>query len=70
MTDSEDRVIDVTPEEAEWTLRVVMGLFDYLIVGPAKDREMRAAIDEKLKAAGRKPIKPLSRKNGNEKNGA
>ena len=47
-----------------------MGLFDYLIVGPAKDREMRAAIDEKLKAAGRKPIKPLSRKNGNEKNGA
>ena len=24
MTDSEDRVIDVTPEEAEWTLRVVM----------------------------------------------
>ena len=52
-----EEIIEVTHEEAEWTLEVVDGLFDYLIIGPAKDEQRRAAIDEKLRRAGRKPIK-------------
>lgn len=59
MTDSEDKIIDVTSEEAEWTLKVVSSLIDYLIVGPAKDELMRNALDNKLQQGGRKPIKPL-----------
>jgi hypothetical protein len=56
-TDTNGSIIEVSAEEAEWTLRVVLGLFDYFIVGPKTDETIRARIDEKLKAAGRKPIK-------------
>lgn len=51
-----EEIIEVTYEEAEWTLEVIDGLFDYLIIGPAKHQQRRAAIDEKLRRAGRKPI--------------
>jgi Domain of unknown function (DUF4145) len=54
---SDTRVINVTKEEAEWTLKIVADLFDYFIVAPEKDKKLRAAFDEKIKAAGRKPIK-------------
>jgi Domain of unknown function (DUF4145) len=48
-------IIDVTLIEAEWTLDVLDGLFDYFITGPARDAARRAAMDEKLRQAGRKP---------------
>ncbi len=54
---STGEIIEVSREEAEWTLDVIDGLFDYFIVGPEKNRLRRAAIDEKIKKAGRKPIK-------------
>jgi len=60
--DSEDRVVDATPEEAQWTLEVIRGLFDYFIVGPEKDRIRRAEFDKKLAQAGRKAIKPRESK--------
>ena len=58
-TDEEQRVIEVTKDEAEWTLKVVADLFDYFIISPHKDRERRKSFDKKLEAAGRKPISPL-----------
>jgi uncharacterized protein DUF4145 len=51
--------IKVDRDEAEWTLGLVQRLFDSLIVTPAADEKMRFAIDTKLKAANRRPIKPL-----------
>ncbi len=59
-TDSEHRIIDVTPEEAAWTIKVIADLFDYFIVAPAKDAKLRKAFDAKLAAANRKPIAKLS----------
>jgi hypothetical protein len=50
-------IVDVEPEEAEWTLEVVDTLFDYFIVGPEKDKERRAQFDKKIEQVGRKPIK-------------
>ncbi len=49
--------VDVTREEAEWTLKIVEDLFDYFIVSPEKDRLLREAMDKKLDQTGRKPIK-------------
>ncbi len=58
-TSDQGEVIGIERDEAEWTLDLVERLFDYLIVTPAADKKMRDAIDEKVKAASRKPIKPL-----------
>lgn len=62
-TDTHGDIIDVTPVEAEWTLKVVSDLFDYFIVDPETDEAMRLRVDEKLREAGRKPILRL-RENG------
>jgi hypothetical protein len=56
--DDQAEIIDVGDGEAEWTLDLLDRLFDYFIVGPEKDKQMRATMDEKLKAAGRTEIKP------------
>jgi len=52
-------IIDVGPDEADWTLTVLESLFDYFIIEPEKDAQRRAEIDAKLKRAGRKPIGKL-----------
>lgn len=51
-----DEIIDVSPDEAEWTLNVLDGLFDYFIVGPERDKQRRASFDAKIKKAGRDPL--------------
>jgi len=56
--DDQAKIINVDRDEAEWTLKLLDRLFDHFIVAPEKDRKMRASMDAKLKAAGRKPIKP------------
>jgi hypothetical protein len=58
-TNAAGEFIKIDRDEAEWTLGLVERLFEYLIVTPAKDEKMRAAIDAKSKSANRKPIKPL-----------
>ncbi len=58
-TDDQARIVDVTREEAEWTLNVLDRLFDYFIVAPAKDRDLHDVWNEKLEATGRKPLTPL-----------
>jgi len=55
----QDLIIDVTVEEAEWTLNVLDRLFDYFIVSPAQDAAMKDAINEKRRAAGQEPIPDL-----------
>src|SRR3972149_1391488 len=46
--DDQAKLIDVEPDEAKWTLDLIERLFDYFIVTPAKDAEMRAAMDQKI----------------------
>jgi hypothetical protein len=53
-------IINVDKAEAEWTLKIIQDLFEYFIVAPQKDKEMREAIDKKLSDANRKEITPLT----------
>jgi hypothetical protein len=57
MTDGAGNIIACTPEEAEWTLKVVGDLFDHFIVRTKKDEQLRNAFNLKLQQAGRKTLK-------------
>ena len=50
-------ILPVEPEEAEWNLSVLESLFDFYYVQPAILARKRNALNEKLKDAGKKPIK-------------
>ncbi len=50
-------ILPVEPAEAEWNLNVLEALFDFYFVQPEVVREKRAALDDKLKEAGKKPMK-------------
>jgi hypothetical protein len=50
-------IVDVDPGEAEYTLEILDDLFDFYYVKPARAAEMRKALDEKLTAAGKPPMK-------------
>lgn len=54
LKNSEDVVIDATPEEADWTLKVIRDLFDHFIVAPETDKQLRAGIDKKMEKKDRK----------------
>lgn len=54
---SSGEVVDVEPGEAEWNLDTVEALFDFYFVQPAKIKAKRAALDKKLKDAGKPPLK-------------
>jgi hypothetical protein len=49
-------IIDVEPEEASYNLDVLEVLFDEVYVKPARAAAQKAAINAKLKAAGKNPI--------------
>jgi hypothetical protein len=49
------QVIEVEPEEAEWCLQILEDLFEHFYVGPAAAAAKKAALDAKLKAAGKPP---------------
>lgn len=49
-------IVDVEPEEAEWLLEVLEQLFDYYFVQPAKAAARKAALNDKLKQAGKSPM--------------
>jgi Domain of unknown function (DUF4145) len=55
--DETGTLVEVTREEAEWTLEVIDGFFEHFIIGPEQDKIRRAKFDEKIEKAGRKPIK-------------
>ena len=50
-------ILDVEPEEAEWNLDVLEALFDFYFVQPSVVKKKRAALDNKLGEAGKKPMK-------------
>ena len=50
-------VVKVEPNEAEWTLDIIDDLFDFYYVKPAQAAAKRAALDAKLKQAGKPPMK-------------
>ena len=50
-------ILDVEPGEAEWNLDVLESLFDFYFVQPAKTKAKKDALNKKLKAAGKKPMK-------------
>ena len=50
-------ITDVEPGEAEWTLDTLDVLFDFYFVQPAKLEEKKKALNAKLVAAGKPPMK-------------
>ena len=54
-------IVDVEPEEANWTLEVLEDLFDYFYVQPKRAEERRKRLEEKLKKAGKPPLKRPSK---------
>lgn len=50
-------IVDVEPHEAEWNLDVLEQLFDLYYVQPAKAKARRDALNAKLQAAGKPPMK-------------
>ncbi|MGS1003079.1 DUF4145 domain-containing protein [Burkholderia glumae] len=57
---STGQILPVEPHEAEWNLDVLEELFNFFYVQPEKARQRRAALDAKLAAAGKPPMKMLS----------
>lgn len=55
--DGTGSVIDVEPGEAEWVLDVLESLFDFYFVHPAREQAKRDALNAKLQAAGKPPMK-------------
>ena len=49
-------LLDVNPGEAEWNLEVLEHLFGFYYVDRPAQAERRAALNEKLREAGRKPL--------------
>jgi hypothetical protein len=47
------QIIDVDPQEAEWCLEILEALFEHFYVGPATAKAKKAALNKKLKAAGK-----------------
>jgi len=50
-------IVDVEPQEAEWLLNLLEGLFDFYFVQPARAKAKRDALNAKLQSAGKPPMK-------------
>ncbi|MCK6588754.1 MAG: DUF4145 domain-containing protein, partial [Polyangiaceae bacterium] len=50
-------IIDVEAGEAEWSLEVIETLFDFFLVQPTRLAAKKAALNSKLAAAGKPPMK-------------
>ena len=49
-------IVDVEPGEAEWSLDVIEGLFAFFFIERAELLRKRAALNEKLRKAGKPPL--------------
>lgn len=56
-SDKAGEIIDVEPGEAEWSLEVIEGLFDFYFVQHAKMKARKEALNKKLEAAGKPKMK-------------
>lgn len=54
-----DEILDVEPNEAEWNLEVLQGLFDFYYVQKKRSEERRAKLNEKLEVSGKPPMKKV-----------
>lgn len=54
---STGEILPVEPEEAEWNLDVLEGLFDFFYVLPAREQEKIDALNAKLRIAGKPLLK-------------
>jgi hypothetical protein len=54
-----DQIIPVERSDAEWMLDVLDRMFDYFIIGPERDKQLRAKWDQNIADADREPIEPL-----------
>lgn len=50
-------ILPVEPGEAEWNLDVLESLFDFYFVQPEVLKKKRTALNDKLKGAGKSPMK-------------
>jgi hypothetical protein len=50
-------IVDVEPQEAEWSLNLLEGLFDFNFVQAARAKAKRDALNAKLQGAGKPPMK-------------
>jgi hypothetical protein len=50
-------LIEVEPGEAEWCLEILEDLIEHYYIRPDQEQAKADAINEKLKAAGKPPIK-------------
>jgi hypothetical protein len=50
-------IMDVEPNEADWTLDVLEELFDFYFVRPAQRQKKRDSLNQKLAAAGKPAMK-------------
>jgi hypothetical protein len=50
-------IVDVEPQEAEWLLNLLEGLFDFYFVQPARAKAKRDALNAKLQGAGKPSMK-------------
>lgn len=51
------QIVDVEPEEAEWLLTLLEGLFDFYLVQPARAQARRSALNAKLQGIGKPTMK-------------
>jgi len=49
-------IVDVEPGEAEWNLEVLESLFDFYFVEPTKSAHRKAALNKKLREAGKQEL--------------
>jgi hypothetical protein len=61
-SETSGELIEVEPGEAEWNLDVLDLLFDFYYVQPARVKEKRSALDQKLVSAGKPAMKTASEK--------
>jgi hypothetical protein len=50
-------IVDVEPQEAEWLVNLLEGLFDFYFVQPARAQARRDALNAKVEGAGKRPMK-------------
>ena len=51
------QIIDVEPHEAEWCLEILEEIFQHFYVRPEEAKKRKAALNAKLAAAGKPPVK-------------
>ena len=55
-SESPGEIFEAEPHEAEWTLDVLEGLFNFYFVAPAAVKAKKEALNAKLQQAGRAPV--------------